>query len=163
MKVSNGHLGDPEHPPCDRKAYALGIPHATVKEPSPSVPKSENARLARSALEDGLPGISQMAQASHLGKRVFADSLYSAQPHSNADVSPFGSARPLQAPLKAAGSRKTAPETRKAPPRVYRDGAFCKEARVEKRFRGTEGSSTRNCEPRQGKQRSRSTECARPG
>ena len=116
-----------------------------------------------SALEDGLPGISQMAQASHLGKRVFADSLYSAQPHSNADVSPFGSARPLQAPLKAAGSRKTAPETRKAPPRVYRDGAFCKEARVAKRFRGTEGSSTRNCEPRQGKQRSRSTECARPG
>ena len=48
MKVSNGHLDDPEHPPCDRKAYALGIPHATVKEPSPSVPKSENARLARS-------------------------------------------------------------------------------------------------------------------
>ena len=45
MKVSNGHLGDPEHPPCDRKAYALGIPHATVKEPSPSVPKSEKCEV----------------------------------------------------------------------------------------------------------------------
>ena len=98
LKVLNRRLGDPEHPPCDRKAYTHRHPPYDRRGTVPKRPEvgkmrgrhgredaypAANATQAplrgdTSAFEDGLSGISQMTQASHLGKRVLTDSLYSA-------------------------------------------------------------------------------------
>ena len=120
--------------------HALGVrPRASPKRPGIAEirgrhgregahPAADEAQAPQrgdtSAFEDGSPGISQKAQASHLGKCVLAGSLYLAQPHLNADVSPLGTAQPFTAPLKAPRSHGVSSETRKAPPRTCRNGAF---------------------------------------